>query len=199
MNGGPRPRVLIIGGGFGGLEAARALAKAPVDITLVDKTNHHLFQPLLYQVATAGLAAPAIAAPIRSLFRSQGNLTTLLAEVVQIDAPGQRVPLSDGSSLVFDHLIVAAGATHSYFGRDEWEQHAPGLKTLEDAFEIRRRVTYCIGSPKHQRPPLFIRITAIWPPSAITRRWLTSARRPGPSDFRAGGRGGFGYSRISIS
>ena len=408
MKGGPRPRVLIIGGGFGGLEAARALAKAPVDITPVDKTNHHLFQPLLYQVATAGLAAPAIAAPIRSLFRSQGNLTTLLAEVVQIDAPSQRVLLSDGSSLVFDHLIVAAGATHSYFGHDEWEQYAPGLKTLEDAFEIRRRVlfafesaekepdperrkiwltlcvvgagptgvemagafaeiarqtligefrridphharillleggprvlqamppdlsakaltqlqklgvevrlnsivtnldadglqvrgpapagvageisyhiaskcvvwaagvaasplgrqltlstgctvdragrvvvepdlsvadfptisvvgdlaaalsyhpggppprfpachplrtrwgawrrvTYCIGSPKHQRPPLFIRITAIWPPSATTRRWLISARRPGPSDFRAGGRGGFGYSRISIS
>ena len=119
MNGAPRPRVLIIGGGFGGLETARALAKAPVDITLVDKTNHHLFQPLLYQVATAGLAAPAIAAPIRSLFRSQGNLTTLLAEVVQIDAPGQRVLLSDGSSLVSDHLVVATGATHSYFGHDE--------------------------------------------------------------------------------
>ena len=140
MNGAPRPRVLIIGGGFGGLETARALAKAPVDITLVDKTNHHLFQPLLYQVATAGLAAPAIAAPIRSLFRSQGNLTTLLAEVVQIDAAGQQVLLSDGSSLVSDHLVVATGATHSYFGHDEWEQHAPGLKTLEDAFaEIARQ------------------------------------------------------------
>ncbi len=149
----PRPRVLIIGGGFGGLEAARALAKAPVDITLVDKTNHHLFQPLLYQVATAGLAAPAIAAPIRSLFRSQSNLTTLLAEVVQIDAPGQRVLLSDGSSLLFDHLIVAAGATHSYFGHDEWEQHAPGLKTLEDAFEIRRRVLFAFESAEKEPDP----------------------------------------------
>ena len=108
-----RPRVLIIGGGFGGIEAAKSLAKSPVDITLVDKTNHHLFQPLLYQVATAGLAAPAIAAPIRSLFRGQHNLTTLLAEVVSIDAPGQRVRLSDGTSLLFDHLILAAGATHS--------------------------------------------------------------------------------------
>ena len=93
----PRPRVLIIGGGFGGLEAARALAKAPIDTTLVDKTNHHLFQPLLYQVATARLAEPAIAAPIRSLFGSQGNPTTLLAEVVQMDAPGQQTLLSDGS------------------------------------------------------------------------------------------------------
>ncbi|NBS95272.1 MAG: NAD(P)/FAD-dependent oxidoreductase [Betaproteobacteria bacterium] len=148
-----RPRVLIIGGGFGGIEAAKSLAKSPVDITLVDKTNHHLFQPLLYQVATAGLAAPAIAAPTRSLFRGQSNLTTLLAEVVAIDAPGQQVRLSDGTSLLFDHLILAAGATHSYFGHDGWEQHAPGLKTLEDAFEIRRRVLFAFESAEKEPDP----------------------------------------------
>ena len=135
-----RPRVLIVGCGFGGLEAARALRDAPVDITLVDRANHHLFQPLLYQVATAGLSAPAIAAPVRYLFRNQRNLTTLLGEVVAIDAPARAVQLADGSRLPYDHLIVAAGATHSYFGHDEWERHAPGLKTLDDAFEIRRRL-----------------------------------------------------------
>lgn len=120
MQTSQRPRVLIIGGGFGGLEAAKVLAKAPVDITLVDKTNHHLFQPLLYQVATAGLAAPAIAAPIRSLFRQQSNRTTLLSEVTNIDARENRVLMSDGSTLMYGHLVVAAGATHSYFGHDEW-------------------------------------------------------------------------------
>ena len=136
----PRPRVVIIGCGFGGLEAARALRGAAVDVTLVDKTNHHLFQPLLYQVATAGLSAPAIAAPIRHLFRRQPNATTLLGEVTRIDVAARCVHLKDGPSLPYDHLIVAAGATHSYFGRDEWAPHAPGLKTLDDAFEIRRRI-----------------------------------------------------------
>jgi len=135
-----RPRVLIIGCGFGGLEAARALRGAEVDITLVDKTNHHLFQPLLYQVATAGLAAPAIAAPVRFLFRKQANVTTLLGEVTRVDPGERRAILKDGSALPYDHLIVAPGATHSYFGRDEWARYAPGLKTLDDAFEVRRRI-----------------------------------------------------------
>ncbi|MCJ0762380.1 NAD(P)/FAD-dependent oxidoreductase [Variovorax terrae] len=135
-----RPHVVIIGCGFGGLEAARALRDAPVDVTLIDRTNHHLFQPLLYQVATAGLSAPAIAAPIRHLFRRQDNVTTLLGEVTGIDAAGRQVHLKDGSALAWDHLIVAAGATHSYFGRDDWAPLAPGLKTLDDAFEIRRRI-----------------------------------------------------------
>jgi len=135
-----RPHVLIIGCGFGGLEAARALRGAAVDITLLDRTNHHLFQPLLYQVATAGLSAPAIAAPVRHLFRGQSNVTTLLGEVTAIDAAAHAVTLKDGSSLPYDHVIVAAGATHSYFGRDDWAEHAPGLKTLDDAFEIRRRI-----------------------------------------------------------
>src|SRR3954469_21119130 len=115
-----RPRVVIIGCGFGGLEAARALRDAPVDITLVDRTNHHLFQPLLYQVATAGLSAPAIAAPVRHLFRHQANVTTLLGEVEAIDAAARLVRLADGSALGYEHLIVAAGSTHSYFGHDEW-------------------------------------------------------------------------------
>lgn len=147
------PRVLIIGGGFGGLEAAKALAGQAVDVTLVDKTNHHLFQPLLYQVATAGLSAPAIAAPIRNILRKQANLTTLLGEVLHIDAAQQLVQLRDGSTLAYDHLIVAAGATHSYFGHDDWAPHAPGLKTLEDAFEIRRRVLLAFESAEKESDP----------------------------------------------
>ena len=135
-----RPKVVIIGCGFGGLEAAKALRSANVDITLIDRTNHHLFQPLLYQVATAGLSAPSIAAPARFLFRRQRNVTTLLGDVVDIDVAQRAVVLENGERVPYDHLIVAAGATHSYFGNDQWATHAPGLKTLEDAFEIRRRV-----------------------------------------------------------
>ncbi len=140
MPNAQRTQVLIVGCGFGGLEAARALRHAPVDVTVVDRSNHHLFQPLLYQVATGGLSAPSIAAPARSLFRQQRNVTTLLGEVTGIDAAAQRVTLADGSQLPFDHLIVAAGATHSYFGHDDWAAHAPGLKSLDDAFDIRRRL-----------------------------------------------------------
>ena len=138
-----KPRVLIIGCGFGGIEAVRILSKAPVEITMVDRTNHHLFQPLLYQVATAGLSAPAVSAPIRHTLRSEmkrGNLTILQAEVIAIDAGAKRVLLDGDQSLPYDHLIVAAGATHSYFGHDDWAAFAPGLKTLDDAFKIRSRV-----------------------------------------------------------
>jgi NADH:ubiquinone reductase (H+-translocating) len=135
-----KPHVLIVGCGFGGLEAAKALARAPVQITLIDRTNHHLFQPLLYQVATAGLAAPAIAAPIRHLFRQHANVQTLLGEVTGIDAAARTVQLAGGGPVAYDHLIVAAGATHSYFGNDAWAPDAPGLKTLADAFNIRRRI-----------------------------------------------------------
>lgn len=151
-----RPQILIIGCGFGGLEAARAFSGssgAEVDITVVDKTNHHLFQPLLYQVATAGLSAPSIAAPIRHLFRRQPNVTTLLGEVVAIDAQARTATLKDGALLRWDHLIVAAGATHSYFGRDEWARHAPGLKTLDDAFEIRRRVLMAFEAAEREDDP----------------------------------------------
>jgi NADH:ubiquinone reductase (H+-translocating) len=145
-----RPRVVIIGCGFGGLEAARALRSAPVDVTLIDKTNHHLFQPLLYQVATAGLSAPAIAAPIRHLFRRQANVATLLGEVVDIDTSARYVQMRDGPQLPYDHLIVAAGATHSYFGRDDWAAFAPGLKTLDDAFAIRRRILFAFEAAEKE-------------------------------------------------
>jgi NADH dehydrogenase len=149
-----RPRVVIIGCGFGGLEATRALRDAPVDITLVDRTNHHLFQPLLYQVATAGLSGPAIAAPVRHLFRKQANVTTLLGEVSRIDAAARIVHLTDDGAYPYDHLIVAAGAKHSYFGRDEWEPFAPGLKTLDDAFEIRRKVLLAFESAEKELDPV---------------------------------------------
>jgi NADH dehydrogenase len=138
-----KPNVIVIGCGFGGLEAVRLLSKAAINLTLIDRTNHHLFQPLLYQVATAGLSAPAISAPIRHILRREmkrGNLTVLQAEVSAIDAADKAVVLDDGERLDYDHLIVAAGATHSYFGHDDWAPHAPGLKTLADAFDIRARV-----------------------------------------------------------
>jgi NADH dehydrogenase len=139
-----RARIVIIGCGFGGLEATKALRNADVDITVVDRQNHHLFQPLLYQVATAGLTAPAIAEPIRRIFRRQPNVTVLMADVTGLDAQARTVQLAGGSAegqtLPYDHLIVAAGATHSYFGHDDWAAHAPGLKTLEDAFVIRRQM-----------------------------------------------------------
>lgn len=140
-----RPRVLVVGCGFGGLATVRALSRAAVEITLVDRTNHHLFQPLLYQVAAASLTAPAIAAPIRHILRremARGNLTVLQAEAVAIDAAARAVQLNDGARLPYDHLIVAAGATHSYFGHDAWSAFAPGLKTLADAFDIRARVIH---------------------------------------------------------
>jgi NADH dehydrogenase len=134
------PHVVIIGCGFGGLAAARELAGADVRISMIDRSNHHLFQPLLYQVATAGLPAPAISAPIRAILAEQRNLTTLMAAVTAIDVTAKTVALEDGTSISYDHLIVAAGSTHSYFGHDEWAGLAPGLKTLEDAFEIRKRI-----------------------------------------------------------
>jgi NADH dehydrogenase len=134
----PRPRVVILGGGFGGLYAAKALARAPVDVTLIDRRNHHLFQPLLYQVATAGLSAVDIGEPIRKVLRRQRNVTVLMAHAESVDVTGRRVRLASGGRVAYDYLIVATGATHSYFGRDEWQMHAPGLKTLEDALAIRR-------------------------------------------------------------
>jgi NADH dehydrogenase len=133
------PHVVVLGGGFGGLWATRALANADVRITLVDRSNHHLFQPLLYQVATAGLSAPDIAAPLRHLLRRQRNVEVRLDEVRGIDLDAHRVVL-DGGTLHYDFLIVATGATHTYFGHDDWARYAPGLKTLDDAFVVRRRV-----------------------------------------------------------
>ncbi|WP_300616495.1 NAD(P)/FAD-dependent oxidoreductase [Dokdonella sp.] len=133
------PHVLVLGGGFGGLWATRALASAPVRVTLVDRTNHHLFQPLLYQVATAGLSSPDIAAPLRHILRGQGNATVRLDEAVAVDVDARRVTLAHGT-LDYDFLVVATGARHAYFGRDDWAANAPGLKTLDDALFIRRHL-----------------------------------------------------------
>ncbi|MDH4118169.1 MAG: NAD(P)/FAD-dependent oxidoreductase [Acidimicrobiia bacterium] len=133
--------VVVIGAGFAGLNAVKTLHKTDVDITIVDRRNFHLFQPLLYQVATAGLNPSDIAYPIRSIFRGQANVKrVLLAEVVGLDLDTRSVTLDDGSTLSYDSLIIATGATHSYFGNDDWEEHAPGLKTIEDALDIRGRV-----------------------------------------------------------
>jgi len=132
-------RVVIIGAGFGGLEAARLVAKLPVHITVIDRKNHHTFQPLLYQVATAGISPAEIAAPVRWILRGRKNVEVLLGEVVDFDLQQRHVKLAD-LEIPYDYLIVATGARHSYFGHDEWEPLAPGLKTIEDALEIRRRV-----------------------------------------------------------
>jgi len=134
-----RPRVVIIGGGFGGLSAARTLAQAPVDVILIDRRNHHTFSPLLYQVATAGLSPGDIASPIRWILRRQENLKVWLAEATSVDVPRRTVILGDGE-LTYDYLIVAAGSRVTYFGHDDWSQHASVLKTMEDALDIRRRV-----------------------------------------------------------
>ncbi len=147
-----RPRVVILGGGFGGLEAAKVFRREAVDITLVDRRNHHLFQPLLYQVATAALNPSNIAAPIRRILRHQANVEVVLGEAVAIDAPGRRVVLADGE-VPYDYLIVAAGATHAYFGHDAWAERAPGLKTVEDATAIRRRVLLAFEAAEREEDP----------------------------------------------
>jgi NADH:ubiquinone reductase (H+-translocating) len=134
-----KPRVIIVGGGFGGLSAAHALRSGPVDVLLIDRGNHHTFQPLLYQVATAGLAAPSIAAPLRHILRGQRNATVLLGEARRVDIERKSVDI-DGISHPYDFLIVATGSTHAYFGHDEWAPYAPGLKTLDDALRIRSRI-----------------------------------------------------------
>ncbi len=147
------PKVVILGGGFAGLSAARALKHESCEITLIDRRNHHLFQPLLYQVATAALNPGDIAYPIRSVLRNQQNARTILARVDRIDLAQKRVVLQDGDEVPFDHLIVATGATHSYFGKDEWEPWAPGLKTVEDALEVRRRVLSAYEAAEREHDP----------------------------------------------
>jgi NADH:ubiquinone reductase (H+-translocating) len=146
-------RVVIVGAGFGGLEAAHRLAGAPVGITLIDRRNHHLFQPLLYQVATASLATSEIAWPIRYLLRNRPDVTTLYATVTGVDAQAKRVLLDDGDGLPYDTLIVATGARHAYFGHDEWEPFAPGLKTLEDATTLRRRILVAFERAERETDP----------------------------------------------
>ena len=162
MQSATRPRVVIIGGGFGGLYAAKRLAGESVDVVLVDRKNHHTFQPLLYQVALAVLSPGEIASPLRHILRTASNVVTVLAEAVGVDPQARRVRLADGTELAYDSLIVAAGARHAYFGHDEWERDAPGLKTIEDAVEIRRRLLLAfekaerealLGQRRH--PPTF--------------------------------------------
>jgi NADH:ubiquinone reductase (H+-translocating) len=156
----PGPHVVIIGSGFGGIAAARELRRAPVRITIVDRSNHHLFQPLLYQVATAALSPADIAAPIRRIFRHQSNVAVMLAEATGVDVAARRVTLADGS-VDYDTLIVATGATHAYFGHDEWAEHSTGLKSLKDALKIRQRVLMAFEVAERE------------PDETLRRAWMT--------------------------
>ena len=148
------PHVVILGGGFAGLYAAKALRDAPVCVTVVDRRNHHLFQPMLYQVATAGLNPSDIASPIRSILRRSRNTDVLLAEAASVDLHRRRVTFTDGAALQYDYLLVATGARHSYFGNDRWEPLAPGLKSLEDALDIRRRVLLAFERAERETDPV---------------------------------------------
>lgn len=154
MTPSPLPHLVIIGGGFAGLWATRALADAPVRITLVDRRNHHLFQPLLYQVATAGLSAPDIAAPLRHILGQQRNVEVRLGEVTAIDKTARSVALADGSAIAYDTLMVCTGATHAYFGHDEWAADAPGLKTLDDAIALRRKLLLAFERAEAEPDPV---------------------------------------------
>jgi NADH dehydrogenase len=147
------PRVVIVGGGFAGLNAARGLRRAPLRVILIDRRNHHLFQPLLYQVATAALNPSDIASPIRRILRGQENVEVLLGEVESIDVAAKTVTLTGGDAIGYDYLIVATGATHSYFGHDDWQRDAPGLKSIDDALEIRRRVLYAFEAAEREPDP----------------------------------------------
>jgi NADH dehydrogenase len=148
-----RPRILILGGGFAGLYTARGLKHVEADVIVIDRHNYHLFQPLLYQVATAGLNPSDIAAPIRGILGRQKNVSVVLGEAAAVNVEEKRVQLADGASLAYDHLVVATGATHSYFGHPEWEQVAPGLKTIDDALEIRRRVLLAFEAAEREPDP----------------------------------------------
>jgi NADH dehydrogenase len=148
------PHVVVVGAGFGGLYLARSLGGAPVQVTVVDRTNHHLFQPMLYQVATAALSAPDISQPIRSVLRGQRNVEVILGEVTDVSLEGRTVGLSDGTRLTYDYLALAPGARHSYFAHPEWEELAPGLKNLEDAGEVRRRVLMAFERAERETDPV---------------------------------------------
>ncbi|MBS0620062.1 MAG: NAD(P)/FAD-dependent oxidoreductase [Verrucomicrobia bacterium] len=135
-----RAKVVIIGGGFGGLNVAKALKKADLDVLLIDKTNHHLFQPLLYEVATAALSPGEIATPLREILRHQENTTVIMGEIVHIDTAKKQLTIANGDLIHYDYLVISTGARHSYFGKDEWERYAPGLKTVSDALKIREQI-----------------------------------------------------------
>lgn len=155
------PHVVIVGGGFAGLYTARGLAGVPVDITIIDQHNYHLFQPLLYQVATAALNPSDIAAPIRGILRKQKNVSVLLGKVDAVDPAAKQVQLADGAQIRYDYLVLATGATHSYFGHPEWERVAPGLKTIDDALEMRRRVLLAFEAAERETDP------------DLQKQWLT--------------------------
>jgi NADH dehydrogenase len=148
-SGNRRPQVVIVGGGFAGINAAKALEKANVDVTVIDRRNHHLFQPLLYQVATGTLPPGDISSPIRGMLHHQKNAKVMLAEVTSINAEGREVILADGSTVAYDYLVLAVGARHSYFGHDEWEQFAPGLKNLDDANALRSQIFTAFEKAEH--------------------------------------------------
>ncbi|MDQ3549212.1 MAG: FAD-dependent oxidoreductase, partial [Chloroflexota bacterium] len=150
---GSRPRVVIVGCGFAGLNAAKGLADVPVRITVIDRRNHHLFAPLLYQVATAQLSPANIAQPIRGILRGQKNVNVVLGEVESIEIDARKVVLMDGQAISYDYLIVAVGATHSYFGHDEWAPIAPWLKTIEDALDIRKRILMAFEKAEKEQDP----------------------------------------------
>jgi NADH dehydrogenase len=189
---GTRPLgVVILGAGFGGLEAARALAKAPAEITLVDRHNHHLFQPLLYQVATAALSPGDIAWPIRAIFRRQRNLSVVMAEVTGIDTAAQVVHAGEELAIPYDALVLATGATHSYFGHDEWAPVAPGLKTIEDATDIRRRLLLAFeraevtADPEERRRLLTFVVIGAGPTGVeLAGAMVELARHAMPREFR---------------
>lgn len=148
-----RPHVIVVGGGFGGLNAAKALRRVPVQVTLIDRRNHHLFQPLLYEVATAALSPADISMPLRKVFRRQRNVTVLMGDVIAVDVAHKRLILAD-EAVGYDFLVLATGATHSYFGHDEWAAQAPGLKTLDDAVEIRRRILLAFEAAEREPDPI---------------------------------------------
>jgi len=188
----PMPKVVIVGAGFGGLAAAKRLAGKRVDVTLVDRRNHHLFQPLLYQVATAALSPADIAAPIRSMFTGAGNIRVLLDEVVGIDPVRRMASLSRSGTLDYNWLILSTGARHSYFGRDTWERHAPGLKSIEDAIAIRRRVLLALehaeteGDPRRRREMLTFVVIGGGPTGVEMAGAIAElARRTVSRDFRS--------------
>src|SRR5579859_5968292 len=147
-----KPRVVIVGAGFGGLKAARGLREAPVDVTVIDRNNHHLFQPLLYQVATAGLSPADITAPIRGILRKHANTSVILAEVTGVDLQEQRVLFHD-RAVPYDYLVLATGARHSYFGHDDWEPFAPGLKSITDATALRRNILLAFEAAEIETDP----------------------------------------------
>ena len=179
---GRRPhRVVVVGGGFGGLRAVRGLADGPVEVTLIDRRNFHLFQPLLYQVATGALSAGEIATPLRAILKRQDNARVVMGEVLGIDLEARRLSVGAvgdgaGREIEYDTLVVAAGAGHSYFGHDEWRAAAPGLKSLEDALEIRRRVLLAFEAAEAEDDP------------ALRRAWLTFVVVGGRPDRRRAGR-----------